>query len=90
MNVDARFEQLIEEPATIYCEKCRGNMQFKGKGIYVCSKCGWEYMSHLGKVKQYIEEHGPCKAAELVRKTKVSQRRIDEFIAEGRIEKIYK
>lgn len=90
MKVEEHFDQLILEPNTIFCEKCHGNMLLKGSGLYSCTECGWEYLSQIGKIKQYIEEHGPSTAAELSKQTGVSQEMINKFLADGRIEKMNK
>ena len=88
MNVEKRFEVFVEEPGLLKCQKCQGAMQFQRRDVYVCTECGWEYVTQFGKVKRYIEEHGPRTALQISEATGVSRKIIDEFIQEGRIDVI--
>ena len=87
-EVDDRFKKLVNEPYTLFCQECKGDMLFKGSGRYCCSQCGWEYVTNFGKVKRYIEEHGPSTMATIIDETKVSQKEINQYLKDGRIEEV--
>ena len=86
MNAEERFETLVEEPGILKCQKCQSAMQYQRRGVYVCTECGWEYVTQFGKVKRYIDEHGPSTALQISQATGVSRKMIDEFLRERRIE----
>lgn len=74
------------EVALRACEKCSGNMRFKGSGRYECEDCGHEYYTAFGKVKKYLAENGPQNAFTISEATGVSRTKIYDFIREGRVE----
>lgn len=74
------------DPVARTCQSCSGNMVYKGSGIYICEKCGEEYLSDFGKVKRFLEENGPSNAVEIAEATGVSRRVISDFIKNDRVE----
>ena len=86
MNAEEGFETLVLGPGILRCQECQGAMQFQRRGVYVCIECGWEYLTQFGKVKKYIDEHGPSTALQISQATGVSRKKIDEYIRERRIE----
>lgn len=86
MARDRYVEEDLLEIAIRVCEKCSGQMKFKGSGRYVCEECGCEYYTAFGKVKKYLSENGPRNAFEISEATGVSRSKIYDFIREGRVE----
>jgi DNA-directed RNA polymerase subunit M/transcription elongation factor TFIIS len=74
------------DPYIRECKSCSGEMHFKGSGRYVCSKCGYEYLTDFGKIKNYLTEKGPRNAFEISEATGVSNTKIYDFIRQGRID----
>lgn len=68
------------------CPNCNVLMKYKHGGLYVCEQCGAEQLNDFGKVKQYLNEHGPTNAIELSAKTGVRRSRIGEFLRLGKVE----
>lgn len=69
-----------------YCSKCNGKMHYLYSGIYECEKCGAQAMDEFGKVKNYIEIHGPSSAYEISEATGVDLDTIDFFLKQGRVQ----
>lgn len=70
----------------IKCPNCKTPMTYKYAGKYLCEKCGAEELDDFGKIKAYINEHGPTNAIELSAKTGVRKSKIGEFLRLGRVE----
>ena len=79
MNIDERFELMIEDPEAIVCSKCKGAMTYRAGGVYICKDCGWEHISQFGKVNRYIDEHGQSTAMEIENATRVSNSRNRQY-----------
>lgn len=80
------FKSLSTEEAVTICQKCSGNMLYKGSGCYVCESCGEEYLTDFGKVKRFINTYGPSNAITISKETGVSRHKIREFLRNGRVE----
>lgn len=80
------FKKLRMAEKTVFCEKCRGNMNYTNAGIYKCEECGHETLDDFGKVKRYIELNGPTPAFIISQATGVSTDVINSFLREGRVE----
>lgn len=78
--------RLLSDDIVTNCEKCSGGMQYKGSGRYVCQECGAEFLNDFGKVKKYINDHGPSNAVTISEGTGVSRRKIRDFLRDGRVE----
>ena len=78
-----RLWTLNNVPVT--CEKCGGAMKYHGTGIYKCELCGNEAMDDFGKVKVYLDEHGPTSAITIAKETGVHRDIIDNFLRKGRL-----
>lgn len=76
----------LNDETTFICSQCSTPMQYKHGGIYICTSCGEEQLNDFGKIKRYIDEHGPTNAIELSAKTGVSRSKIGEFLRLGRVE----
>ena len=68
------------------CRYCSGSMQYFHSGIFVCRKCGHEELSDFGKIKQYLNEHGPTPAHIISIETGVDLSTINELLRQSRIE----
>lgn len=80
------IKRLFSDDIVTHCEQCSGAVQYKGSGRYVCEECGAEYLNDFGKVKKYINDHGPSNAVTISEGTGVSRRKIQDFLKEGRVE----
>lgn len=69
-----------------FCPKCGGKYAFKGAGRYVCEECGYEFFDDFGKVRAFVDEHGPSPAIVISEATGVSITKISEFLRQGRME----
>ena len=68
------------------CEKCGGRLVYKYSGIYECEDCHVEVYDDFGRVKKYIEDHGPSSANEISMNTGVELSTINKFLRLGRVE----
>lgn len=80
------IRKLLSDDIVTNCEECSGAMQYKGSGRYVCQECGAEILTDFGKVKKYINDHGPSNAVTISEGTGVSRRKIRDFLRDGRVE----
>lgn len=80
------IRRLLSDDVITSCEECSGSVQYKGSGRYVCVECGAEYLNDFGKVKQYINDHGPSNAVTISEGTGVSRQKIRNFLRDGRVE----
>ena len=84
---DKKIENPIQvEDSQILCPTCHTLMKYKYAGRFECETCGSEQLNDFGKIKQYIEEHGPTNALELSEKTGVRRSKISEYLRMGRVE----
>lgn len=70
----------------VRCERCGGNMIFKGVGEYICDSCGSVDYDDYGIVRNYLEQHKGATAGEIAEMTGVSQTQINLMIREERIQ----
>ena len=68
------------------CQECGGKYVFQGAGRYVCENCGHETYDDFGKIKAFIDEHGPTPGIVIAEATGVSIAKINRFLRQGRIE----
>ena len=57
-----------------------------GEGKYECPKCGNKEFTEFGKIRDYLEKHGPQNAVTIADATGVSVKTIQKFLYQGRIE----
>ncbi len=81
-----RKAALYSDDANFVCPKCDILMKYKHGGLYVCEKCGAEQLNDFGKVKKYLNDHGPTNAIDLAANTGVRRARIGEFLRLGKVE----
>ncbi len=70
----------------ISCKKCNGKLFYIGSGKYKCDPCETEYYDDFGKVKEFLEEHGPAPAILIAEHTGVNFELIDLFLRKGKLE----
>lgn len=81
-----RKNALYSDDDNFVCPNCDILMKYKHVGLFVCEKCGAEQLNDFGKVKKYLNEHGPTNAIELAANTGVRRSRIGEFLRLGKVE----
>lgn len=82
----ASLEQYVKQKNMGTCPECGGRLVYKYSGIYGCEKCQIEVYDDFGKVKKYIEEHGPSPANIISDATGVPMNIINKFLRKGRVE----
>ena len=80
------LERVFLEHKPIKCERCHGKLDYIGSGKYECEICNHIMMDDFGKVKEYIDEHGPTSVMELATMTGVRRSLIENFLKKGRLE----
>lgn len=80
------IEFKIMERRPIFCKNCGGKLFYQSGGLYRCEDCGEEELDDFGKIKQYLEEHGPSAATFISEGTGVSLEIINLFLKNGRLE----
>lgn len=80
------FDRIIYSDDQYICEKCGGEYEYLSLGEYRCKRCGNTDKDDYGKVRNYIEEHGPSSALAISDGTGVSSLKIKQFLRQGRIE----
>ena len=78
------LERFFLEHKPIKCERCRGKIEYIGGGKYECETCAHIMLDDFGKVKDYIDEHGPTSILELSAITGVKRSLIESFLKSGR------
>ena len=72
--------------ALIVCRECSGVMRYQGAGVYKCDDCGHEEMDDYGKVRAFLEKHGPSNVFEIAAGTDLSRTTIVNLLKDGRLE----
>ena len=68
------------------CKECGGKVFYQNSGIYQCEDCGAEEYDDFGKIKNYLEIHGPSPAPYISEDTGVPLEIISVFLRNGRLE----
>ncbi|BBF41942.1 flagellar protein [Lachnospiraceae bacterium KM106-2] len=84
--MDKLSENYIIADKKLFCKKCGAPMEYKYAGIYGCTECEYTFMDDFGKVKNYINLHGPTSGAIISDATGVSLEKINGFLRKGRVE----
>lgn len=85
-NAFIKKNALYTDDANFMCPNCDVLMKYKHGGMFVCEKCGAEQLNDFGKVKKYLNEHGPTNAIDLAANTGVRRSKIGEFLRLGKVE----
>ena len=85
-NSERILREEFMENRPVKCEKCGGKLFYTGSGTYSCEAC--EHIMHddFGRVKMYLEEHGPTPLAVIADDTGVNPKVIEYFLRKGRVE----
>lgn len=86
MDLKNDLEKLLIQYHSKVCEDCKVKLISSAAGVYQCPKCGREYLDDYGKVKHYLEEHGPCSYAEVIEATGVDSEVVLNFLETGKVE----
>ena len=77
------FLVLPDDESQMICPNCSCSMRYKYGGIFVCDSCGKEIANDYGKIKKYLDEHGPTSAFDLARETGVPSAKISSYLRQG-------
>lgn len=80
------WETLFLESKPVKCKICQGKMKYIGGGKYQCESCRAEELDDFGKVKEYLEEHGPTPIPTIEEDTGVKERVLQALLRKGRLE----
>ena len=86
MASSENLEKIILESSPVKCDDCDGKVYYRGCGEFECESCGRLQYDYFGKVKKYLEEHGPTPSGIISQKTGVPQDVIGRFLKKGRVE----
>lgn len=84
--VEKTLKEQVMENRPVKCEKCGGKLFYAGGGMYSCEECEHTMFDDFGKVKLYLEEHGPTPLAIIAEDTKIEPKVIEYFLRKGRVE----
>lgn len=79
-------EKLIMDRRPIFCKKCGGKLFYKDSGEYHCEDCDAIDYDDFGKIKRYLDEHGPTVAPIIAEETGVDLEIINLYLKNGRLE----
>lgn len=68
------------------CGLCNNELKYQGSGRYKCEFCGHEELDDFGKVKDFLETHGPTPSYQISVVTGVRKEVIDLFLKRGMVE----
>ena len=81
-----QIDTLIKYERAKICPKCGELMHYAFGEVFKCDNCGAEELTSFGKVRKYIEDHGPSNASNISDGTGVPVSTINRYLREGRIE----
>lgn len=82
----AELEKFFLQNRYIYCKVCRGKLAYVSGGRYKCEECGREELDDFGRIKEFLDEHGPSTSYEIEKGTGVHPEVIQMYLRKGRIE----
>ena len=68
------------------CSNCGQVMQYRSLGEYRCPFCGNEELDDYGKIRQYLDEHGPTPGTVIEQETGVRLSVINSYLRRGKLE----
>ena len=78
-------ERMLREKP-MKCAECGAELQYRGGGEYRCEACGITQLDDFGKVRKYLDEHGPTSYFAISQATGVRRSVIQELLKESRLE----
>ncbi len=84
-NGSALRRQMLANQKRI-CPKCGTPLKYMAMGDFECPSCGHMEQDDYGKVRSYLDEHGPTPAAIIEDDTGVPRIIIEDFLRKGRLE----
>ena len=73
----------------IICEECGGAYEYQGAGEYKCKDCGHVAYDDYGKVRKFIDEHGPAPYHVVKKATGVNGKLVREYLDTPNTEKSF-
>jgi len=70
----------------IPCQSCGSTMHYIYGEMFECPNCGRKESTDFGKVREYLDLHGPTPAAIISDQTGVKLHVIETFLRQGRVE----
>jgi len=80
------LEKVIMGEKPDRCQICGKRLTYKGAGRYVCDNCQTEVLDDFGKIKEYLDSHGPTPAVTIAKATGVDRDTINYYLRKGRVE----
>jgi len=85
-DINLSYTRLKRRNLKTACEKCGGQLKSVRSGEYRCQKCGATEYDDFGRIRLFLEEHGPASKEEIVIATGVEREIVVEYIKEQRLE----
>ena len=84
--MDDGVKKISWSDVPVVCKKCSAPLEFAGRGMYKCPECGEIEYDDFGKIRKFLDEHGPTPAIEISEGTGVTVKKINNFLRQGRME----
>ncbi|MBR1471058.1 MAG: hypothetical protein IJ600_05390 [Lachnospiraceae bacterium] len=81
------YDKLLRHNRIDICSACGGKMRQVRSGEFVCTECGAAELDDFGRIRKYMEQHGPASKEELYRVLGVRKEVINEYIRQQRLER---
>ena len=80
--MDDNYRQLakIFDNIPRICSKCSGPFEYMGAGEYKCKNCGNIEYDDYGKVRKFVDEHGPAPYHVVKKATGVNGKLVREYL----------
>ena len=85
-DIEKGLEKALIERKPLQCAICGERVYYLDGGRYQCRNCEHIMYDDFGKVKKYIDEHGPSPAMAISNATGVEVELIDSFLRRGKLE----
>ena len=85
-DINLSYTRLKRGNLKAACEKCGGRLKSVRSGEYRCEKCGATEYDDFGKIRLFLDEHGPASKEEIALATGVEREIIVEYIKEQRLQ----
>ena len=85
-DIEKSIEKALIASKPMNCELCGEKVYYLDGGQYQCRNCEHIMLDDFGKVKAYIDKHGPSHSMAISSATGISAEVIDVFLRKGRLE----